>query len=171
MKFIKFSFWMSAFGTMVMLGLNFSKPGPHGTMAAFKQRQQQRSMNAQNGVRTQPKRMVRIDGKYYEYNPKNVYSVNGVSTYYKPSKLEEAQQMQALQQQIQAAATTAGVQGNVNVQPSGATPNLDRVRKMADQGPLSAYGPGGMTAVMEAAKEARAKAEERNRALNRLMNE
>ncbi len=167
MKFIKFSFWMSAFGTLVFLGLNFSKPDQ--ASMARSQGIRHKITGQSPGQPAQPKRFVKIEGKHYEYNPKNVYNVNGVSTYYKPSKHELAEPAN-LQQQVQQAARQAGVQGNVNLQQTS-TGALEKVHRMADSGALSVYSPGGPQALIEAANEARQKAEERTRALNQLMNE
>lgn len=165
---------MSAFGSLVMLGLNFSKPGGSGMKPFMSQptaKPGAHGAGAQGQTGKQAaKRYVRIDGKVYEYNPKNVYYINGVATYFKPSKIVEPDPDQDLKNQVQAAAAAAGVNGNVNIQ-HAPTPKLDQVRRMADKGALTAYSPGGMQAIIDGANEARAKAEERNRALNQLMNE
>lgn len=112
----------------------------------------QKRLNNHSTADSAPKRYVQIEGRLYEYNPKNVYNVNGVPTYYKPPKdgLVEVQPVQAQARPAQA---------------------LDQVRRMAESSPLSAYGPGGVQAIIDGANEAREKAEERNRALNQLMNE
>ncbi len=167
MKFIKFSLWMSAFGTLVFLGLNFSSPDKNSEVRNLMMKQK---LTGRGQPAPAQKRYVRIEGKYYEYNPKHVYNVNGVSTYYKASKHELAEPA-GLQQQVQQAAHQAGVQGNVNAQPSHNPQALEKVRRMAESGPLSVYSPGGAQAIIDGANEAREKAEERNRALNQLMNE
>lgn len=157
MKFIRFSLWMSAFGALVVLGLNFSHPTEKSMLRS---RQIQKRLN--NADHAAPeKRYVQIEGRLYEHNPKNVYNVNGVPTYYKPPK-NGFVNVAHLQNQVHPTANP--------VQPSDPTA-LDKVRRMAESGPLSAYGPGGMQAIIDGANQAREKAEERNRALNQLMKE
>lgn len=165
MKFIKFSFWMSAFTSLVMFGMNFSFPDKQTLLRPFMSRQRAQPPVRQTAVAAQPtqpqgKRYVFIEGKRYEYNSRNTYYINGVPTYYKPSRIESEPES--------APADEANLQAHVQ---KAATENLQKVQKMVEQGPLSAYGPGGMRAIMDAAQEAKGKMEERNNALNTLMNE
>lgn len=88
-------------------------------------------------------RYVRIEGKLYKYNPRNVYNVNGVPTMYTNGAPKTLEQLQG---------------------ESGAEVKL---REIVNN-PLAAYGPGGLDTAMEAAKEAAAAAEKRNRMLKEL---
>lgn len=109
---------------------------------------------------------VKIDGKVYPYNPRNVYMVNGVATYYDPGRKAKVNK------------ETGEVEGNtMRVQPvmqptqaQGPAPGkaAKTVEFMAEKAPLSVYSPQGVNAVMEGARDAARMRKENEKALEAL---
>lgn len=119
------------------------------------------------------RRYVKIDGKLYEYNPRNTYNINGQMMMYKNGNPKTMEQLQdehaALQAQIQKQADSAYGTGQAKVgaghQPAG------KVVDMLQNNPAAVYTPGGVKALMDGAREAAAAVDQRNKALNDLQKE
>ncbi|MBX3021032.1 MAG: hypothetical protein KF799_05090 [Bdellovibrionales bacterium] len=88
-------------------------------------------------------RTVKIEGKLYTYNPRNVYNVNGVPTYYDPSANRKA-----------------------FVETTGDAARI--VERMVDKAPMAVYTPQGVSATMEGAKDAGRLMQRKNKALEDL---
>lgn len=106
-----------------------------------------------------PKRYVKIEGQLYEYNPSNVYTVNGVRTLY----------------MMKGSAKPEEVTARANPPPAPAaqpTNMIDKasmaLNKALQNSPLSAYSPDGVRAIIDAANEAKKNAEDRNKILEDL---
>jgi hypothetical protein len=95
------------------------------------------------------KRYVRIEGQYYEYNPRNVYMVKGVPTYYIDGTRKE--------QPSEAREAKTGTEDSQ--EPS----HHDKVQEMAAGNPLGVYTPQGMTAIVKEASRLRDDMNKRNR--------
>jgi hypothetical protein len=100
-------------------------------------------------------RYVKIEGKLYLYNARNTYNVNGITTMYKNGDPKTLRQIR--NEEI----NTCLARAKVNVENPPPT-------EAETPSALSVYTPGGVTKVMEDARAAAAKMEERNRMLNSL---
>lgn len=129
------------------------------------------------------KRFVKIDGKLYEYNPRNVYNVNGVQMMYKNGNPMTIEQLQgndrAVAERLQAKAEQDGAEGESQPgharagqgAPVGEGSALKQVHQMLQNNPSAIYTPGGARALIDGAREAAAHAEKHNRELNYFYNQ
>lgn len=87
------------------------------------------------------KKVVRIDGHYFEYNPKNTYLVKGVPTFYVESRKSDGNQKILL------------------------PPDQIKIQDMVEKNALKAYTPQGMKAIVNEASRIRNEMDERNKYL------
>lgn len=171
---LKYLFFLSA---LLVLGLNFSNPKVgKATLSAIQEPLKMQKLpkappvvaptDPEADAALQQKRYVQIEGKLYEYNPRGVYIVNGVSTMYKngvPRTWEEIKQ-----ERDQAAAAAQAKQEEHDEYASSNAARLKQVEKMAGQGPLSAYTPGGMQKVIDGARAAADSLNQRTKTLDQI---
>lgn len=172
---------------LVVLGLNFSNPKvaketinaltdplkvKKAPQAARPQAVTAPQYDEEADRALQTKRYVQIQGKLYEYNPRGVYNVNGVPTMYKngqpktwaeiQAERAQAEGIRQQQEELSVDPSTNGYRREAN------QAKIQDVQKMAEQGALSVYTPGGVQRVIEGAKAAAEAANERQHVLNEL---
>jgi hypothetical protein len=113
---------------------------------------------------------VFIEGKYYVYNPKNVYLVNGVSMFYKPDmydeKLaEESQSVSDTSVSVSAKVAQAKPAAAFDVPTSGNTA-IDKAKAV-----LHGYSPAGMAELKQNLQQIQEGMKARNEALKALEKE
>jgi hypothetical protein len=167
---------------LVVLGLNFANPKvATATLGALKEPLMVKKIakpgaaaaaaaqhDPEADAALQQKRYVQIQGKLYEYNPRGSYNVNGVPTMYKNGNPKTWEQIQ--KERADAAAALKAQMHDAADDAYGAHNKaaIETVQKMAEQGPLSVYSPGGVKAVMDGARAAADAMNQRNKALNQL---
>jgi len=168
-------------GGLVFLGLNFANPKlRQESMKSITAPLQQATKVLPEAIQPEAEegpeieeRYVQIEGKLYLYNPKHIYTVNGVRMMYKNGNPKTREQLLKergdLMQQVQQQADGVYGKGQAQVQP--AQPAGQKIREMIQKNPLAVYTPGGAAAVVEGAREAAAAVESRNKALDQLTKE
>ncbi len=96
-----------------------------------------------------PKKYVKIDGQIFEYNPRNVYNVKGVPTYYIPSKMDFVK--------VETAKTA-------DAAPKKELP----VHQMMKDSPYKVYSPSGVRAVIDSARQLQKDSVERIEQLEKM---
>ncbi|MEO0336526.1 MAG: hypothetical protein AAF202_09030 [Pseudomonadota bacterium] len=100
---------------------------------------------------------VFINDKYYPYNPKNVYMVNGVKTYYEPGGHDEQRELRA-KSRIKMLESKHKV-SNAKL--------VDNAEELLDN-PLKGYSPQGIRKMQETLKQIKQQAESRNKFMESL---
>lgn len=169
MKILKQIQWMLMLSGAAALYLNFSNPKiAKESLKTLTQPLQVQKLAKEDALKaygcptvdeSDPRideRYVKIEGKLYAYNARNVYNVNGITTMYKNGEPKTLRQIRTEEQTACLARHKA----------SDSSDTVAAAPEPASA--LSVYTPGGMQKVINDAHAAAAKMEERNRALNQL---
>ncbi len=105
------------------------------------------------------KKWVFIEGKYYEYNPKNTYVINGVKTFYEPHRSDKKPPKVTSASRQKVVATQV-----VRKAPAVSTSNTN-------SNPLKVYTRTGMAQLKQNLNQIQVQMNQRNEALKRLSKE
>jgi len=160
--------WLLILSGIASIGLNFANPklakeSIQTIAGGVKAATEVKKHNPLAGLPTEDaeKLYVQIEGKLYEYNKSNVYMVNGVRTLYKNGNPRTRLQIE--RERLEAEARLAS-----DERTAAAMPKTQEVTQMLENQPHMAYTPGGVQKIMDAAREAKAKIEERTQELKQL---
>ena len=106
------------------------------------------------------KKWVFIQGKYYEYNPDNIYVVNGIKTFYEPPSSNKKPRDAVSKRNYQKVTATRVVREK----PSNPTRNLPT-------NPLGVYSKDGMAQLKQNLNQIQVQMKQRNEALKALSKE